>query len=78
MPRRSGYRSAVTRSAAAKAAKADNHSDISPSLESTVCERRALDYRTRGDVAALARKLQNRHAIDAGPAPPAESVPDRA
>jgi len=29
------------------AAKADNHSDISPSLKSTICERPAADYRTR-------------------------------
>ena len=29
------------------AAEADNHSDISPSLESTTCERLRTDYRTR-------------------------------
>jgi hypothetical protein len=48
MSRRSGYLSAVARSAKVDAAEADNHSDISPHLESTSCERSWEDYRHAG------------------------------
>ena len=39
MSRRSGDLSAEARSAEEEAEEEDNHSDISPSLESTVCKR---------------------------------------
>jgi hypothetical protein len=39
------------------AAEADNHSDISPSLESTTCERLGTNYRTRRRVLASFRDL---------------------